>query len=89
MKKGKDRSFVQENTFHVLRLQQSTSEPNVQKHEIEEVGQVVIEQVSTKAPVVAGSRIAKRQSRWLGQRALFTCPLLGNGCFTAWQKASI
>jgi hypothetical protein len=29
MMKGKDRSFVQENTFHFLRLQQSTSEPNV------------------------------------------------------------
>lgn len=27
MKKGKDRSFVQENTFHFLKLPQSTSEP--------------------------------------------------------------
>lgn len=60
MQKGKDRSFVQENTFHFLRLQQSTSEPNVEEYEIEEVGQVVMEQVSTKAPVVAGFRIAKR-----------------------------
>lgn len=48
----------------------------------------MMEQVSTKALVVAGSRIAKTWSRWLGQRALFTFPLLGNGCFTAGQKVA-